>query len=154
MAHPEPHIAIRAAVMSDSTAQTRQIGEQLGRLLQAGDLICLQGDLGSGKTCLTQGIGRGLGITASITSPTFVLISEYHVPGNKVLLYHIDLYRLETTRELEALGLDEIFDREAVVLVEWGERFPEVLPENRMEIRVRATEDDEHLIEIPESLTI
>ena len=80
--------------VSHSPAQTRRFGARLGALLQAGDLICLEGELGAGKTCLAQGIGRGLGIRQPITSPTFTLIAEYHLPRPAPALYHIDLYRL------------------------------------------------------------
>jgi tRNA threonylcarbamoyladenosine biosynthesis protein TsaE len=106
------------------------------------------GNLGAGKTTLAKGIASGLGAAApdDVSSPTFTLIHEYG--GGKV--YHIDLYRLENAREIATLGLDELFDREAVVLVEWGERFPQVLPAGRIEIRIRAEGNDERTIEVTE----
>ena len=89
-----------------------------------------------------QGLALGLGaaVPDEVTSPTFTLIHEY---GNAV--YHIDLYRLDTAREVRSLGLDEIFDREAVVLIEWGERFPELMPADRIEIRIEGHEDEREI---------
>lgn len=97
------------------------------------------GNLGAGKTTLAKGIVEGLGASAAdeVSSPTFTLIHEYS-PS----VHHIDLYRLETAAEAATLGLDDIFDREAVVLIEWGERFPELMPPDRIEIRLRATGAD------------
>ena len=98
--------------------------------------VLLIGQLGAGKTTLAKGIVKGLGGAApdDVSSPTFTLIHEYS-PS----VYHIDLYRLDTAAQVATLGLDEIFDRPAVVLIEWGERFPELMPEERAEIRLRAT---------------
>ena len=121
--------------------ETVALGRELAALLPAKAAVLLIGDLGAGKTTLTKGIAEGLGAAASeeVSSPTFTLIHEY---GEDRHVYHIDLYRLETAAEVATLGLDEIFDREAVVLVEWGERFPQLMPENRIEIRLRALEDE------------
>jgi tRNA threonylcarbamoyladenosine biosynthesis protein TsaE len=122
------------------------LGERIGRELGSRAVVLLIGDLGAGKTTLAKGIVRGVGAgePEEVSSPTFTLIHEYG--GGKV--YHIDLYRLEEEREVATLGLEELFDREAVVLIEWGERFPRLLPEERMEIRIRAGEDDTREIEI------
>jgi tRNA threonylcarbamoyladenosine biosynthesis protein TsaE len=101
--------------------------------------VLLIGNLGAGKTTLVKGIVKGLGVAApdEVTSPTFTLIHEY---GGGV--YHVDLYRLETAREVASLGLDEFFDRDdAIVLIEWGERFPELMPAERMEIRIEGHDD-------------
>ena len=107
--------------------------------------MLLIGNLGAGKTTLAKGIVNGLEAAPpeEVSSPTFTLIHEY---GNG-RVYHIDLYRLEEARETATLGLDELFDRDALVLIEWGERFPEVLPRERTEIRIRAR-DDEREIEV------
>jgi tRNA threonylcarbamoyladenosine biosynthesis protein TsaE len=131
-----------------SEEETIALGEQLARQLPSRGVVLLMGNLGAGKTTLAKGIASGLGAAApdDVSSPTFTLIHEYG--GGKV--YHIDLYRLENAREIATLGLDELFDREAVVLVEWGERFPQVLPAGRIEIRIRAEGNDERTIEVTE----
>ena len=107
-----------------------------------------RGNLGAGKTTIAKGIVEGLGAADpdEVSSPTFTLIHEYG--GGRV--YHIDLYRLEEPREVATLGLDEIFEREAIVLVEWGERFPQLMPASRTEIRIRAIGNDEREIEVRE----
>ena len=106
--------------------------------------MLLIGNLGAGKTTLAKGIVKGLGSAQAeeVSSPTFTLIHEYS-PS----VYHIDLYRLDEAAQVATLGLDEIFDRQAVVLIEWGERFPELMPENRVEIRLRTTGEDSREIQ-------
>ena len=132
-----------AAFRTRSEEETVALGEQLASTLPRQCVVLLIGDLGAGKTTLVKGIAKGLGAAApdEVTSPTFPLIHEY---GGGV--YHIDLYRLDTTREVLSLGLDEIFDREAVVLIEWGERFPELMPPDRIEIRITADGDDREIL--------
>jgi tRNA threonylcarbamoyladenosine biosynthesis protein TsaE len=125
----------------------------LGRLL-AGDLprravILLIGNRGAGKTTLAKGIIDGLDAAApdDVSSPTFTLIHEYGAaPGFKV--FHIDLYRLDHAAQVASLGLDEILDRDAVVLLEWAERFPELLPDDRVEIRLTVEGEEGRRIEI------
>ena len=123
-----------------SEAETIALGEQLGRELRRG-VVLLIGKLGAGKTTLAKGIVHGCGAAPpeEVSSPTFTLIHEYG--GGRV--YHVDLYRLDAPREVETLGLDELFDRDALVLIEWGERFPRLLPAARTEIRIRATASGE-----------
>ena len=104
--------------------QTRALGQALGTLLRKGDTLLLNGDLGTGKTCLTQGIGRGLGVTGQVTSPSFVIMNEY--PGRETL-FHCDLYRLEAVEELDELGLWDYAER-GVLVIEWPERGAELLP--------------------------
>lgn len=118
--------------ISYSTEQTRRLGECLGRLLQGGDLLCLEGELGTGKTCFVQGIGRGLGVTSAIASPTFIIVNEYRVPDRRYKLYHIDLYRIETIAEARAVGLEDYFYGDGVCVIEWAERVREILPEERL----------------------
>ena len=129
-----------------SEAETIALGERLSRELPARGVVLLIGNLGAGKTTLAKGIvsGRGAAAQDEVSSPTFTLIHEYG--GGRV--YHVDLYRLEEPRELATLGLEELFDRDALVLIEWGERFPRFLPRDRTEIRIRATGDDEREIEV------
>jgi len=132
---------------SRSEEETRAIGRQLGMELTLPSVVLLIGELGAGKTTLTKGIveGRGVAPGDEVSSPTFTLIHEY---GDPVSVYHVDLYRLDTTDEVRRLGLDELFDREALVLIEWGERFPEVLPQERVEIRLTHRGEDNRLIEV------
>ena len=129
-----------------SEAETITLGRELARTFPRRAAVLLIGNLGAGKTTLAKGIAEGLGAADSdeVSSPTFTLIHEYG--GGRV--YHIDLYRLDELREVATLGLDEIFEREAVVLVEWGERFPQLMPDERIEIRLRASGDDEREIEV------
>ncbi len=122
-----------------SEDETIALGRSIAAELPPRAAILLIGNLGAGKTTLAKGIAEGLGAAPAeeVSSPTFTLIHEY---GPNV--YHIDLYRLETPAEVATLGLDEIFDRQAVVMVEWGERFPELMPPDRIEIRLLASSDD------------
>src|SRR5580704_2921376 len=129
-----------------SEAETVELGRRLSRELPARGVVLLIGNLGAGKTTLAKGIVSGLGAAPAeeVSSPTFTLIHEY----GEGRAYHIDLYRLEESREVESLGLEELFDRDAMVLIEWGERFPQLLPARRTEIRMRALGDDEREIEV------
>ena len=117
-----------------SEEETIELGRKIAAELPRRAVVLLIGNLGAGKTTLAKGIVSGLGAAApeDVTSPTFTLIHEYS--GGRV--YHVDLYRLETAAQVTTLGLDELFDREAVVLIEWGERFPELLPQKRYEVRL------------------
>lgn len=119
--------------VSHSAQQTLRLGVRLGELLQAGDLLCLEGDLGAGKTCLAQGIGRGAGIADGLISPTFTLVHEYRRPRDGLLLYHIDLYRVSRPHELYSLGLDDyLLDPQAIILIEWAGRAGKFLPPERL----------------------
>ncbi len=115
----DPDTAGEIVLRSDSAARTRQLGEVLGALLQPGDLLLLTGDLGAGKTTLTQGIGAGLGVREVINSPTFTILKEYE---GRLPLYHFDLYRIESPEEVYALGFDEYFQADGGSVVEWAER--------------------------------
>jgi tRNA threonylcarbamoyladenosine biosynthesis protein TsaE len=122
-----------------SQEETIELGRRIARGLPPKALVLLIGNLGAGKTTLAKGMIEGLGAAQpdEVTSPTFTLIHEY---GNG-RVYHIDLYRLDTKAEVETLGLDELLDREAVVLIEWGERFMDLWPEHRTEIRITGSDD-------------
>lgn len=121
-------------VTSGSVEETRAFGERLGRLLRAGDVVALYGELGSGKTTLVQGIAAGLGRDpGAIKSPTFVLVREY--PGD-VPLVHVDGYRLEGPPAAAALDVELLFAPHKVTLIEWAERFAPLLPDERLEIRL------------------
>jgi len=116
---------------SHSPEQTRRLGVRLGEMLKSGDLICLAGDLGSGKTTLAQGIARGWGCLDPVTSPTFVLINEYR-RADSARLYHFDAFRLSGVAEARALGLEELLEGDGPVLVEWPDRVAKALPANRL----------------------
>lgn len=113
--------------------ETRQLGEQLGRMLRKGDIVLLSGDLGTGKTCLTQGIGRGLDCGTPVNSPSFVLMNEY---GGRETLFHVDLYRIEDVEELDELGLWDYAER-GVLVIEWPERGADLLPGDGLVIELR-----------------
>ena len=131
---------------SRSEEETIELGRQIARELPRRAIVLLIGNLGAGKTTLAKGILSGLGAAEpdEVTSPTFTLIHEYG--GGRA--YHIDLYRLDTPQQVATLGLEEIFDREGVVLIEWGEKFPELFPAGRIEIHLRALSDSIRQISI------
>lgn len=116
--------------------ETERLGEQLGSLLAAGDLICLSGDLGAGKTCLTRGLARGWEALQHPTSPTFTLINEYtrHKDGQR--FYHVDCYRLEGAADAWTTGLDDLFDGDGVIVIEWPERIQDMLPPDRLWVQL------------------
>jgi tRNA threonylcarbamoyladenosine biosynthesis protein TsaE len=121
-------------VLADPAA-TDRAGRALAALLAPGDVVGLAGDLGAGKTALVQGIAAGLGAPAA-TSPTFTIVNEYR--GGRLPIFHADLYRIETARDLDEIGLDETIGRaEGVVLVEWVDRFPRILPRDHMIVTLR-----------------
>jgi tRNA threonylcarbamoyladenosine biosynthesis protein TsaE len=134
---------------TSSGDETIALGRAFAQELPARAAVLLIGDLGAGKTTLAKGIVEGLGAAApeEVSSPTFTLIHEFRGPRT---VYHIDLYRLDTAAEVATLGLDDLFDQDAVVLIEWGERFPRLMPPDRYEIRLRAPDpqSDEREIEI------
>lgn len=123
-----------------SEEETIALGRELARELTGGAVLLI-GNLGAGKTTLTKGIveGRQVASADDVSSPTFTLIHQY---GEENPVYHIDLYRLDETREVESLGLDELFSNGALVLLEWAERFPTLMPAERTEIRLRALADE------------
>ena len=117
---------------TESEEATIALGEALAAELPPKALVLLIGNLGAGKTTLAKGIVKGLNAAQpeDVSSPTFTLIHEYGAG-----VYHIDLYRLDTAAQVASLGLEEIFDRTAIVLIEWGERFPDLMPQERIEIQ-------------------
>ncbi len=120
---------------TESPEETQILGEKLGKTLKQGDVIALVGDLGTGKTCLTQGIARGIGIAPGevVNSPSYILINEY----NGVMpIYHIDLYRLENSEEIAELGLSEYIEGDGVCIIEWAERMADTLPDTCIKIHI------------------
>jgi tRNA threonylcarbamoyladenosine biosynthesis protein TsaE len=118
-----------------SPEQTRALGRRLGVAATSGTVIALLGDLGVGKTLLAQGVGDGLGVEGPVTSPTFVLMRVHE--GGRLLLVHADIYRLGDEDEAEAIGLPEALGSDAVVLVEWADLLPELLPEDHLRVELR-----------------
>lgn len=126
-----------------SEAGTLALGQTIGELLRPPKLVLLRGDLGAGKTTLVKGLAAALGAAdmETITSPTFTLLHEYK--GHKLRIFHLDLYRIETERELEGIGLWEIADAgDALILVEWGERFPALVQRADAEIAITQGENE------------
>jgi len=118
------------SLQSVSPEETRAVGERLGALLEAGDVLLLSGELGAGKTTFVQGLARGLNYEGSVSSKSFVIMGEY---AGRLRLYHADLYRLEDAEQVWELGLEEI-SREGVLVVEWPDRAPDVLPEQHLKV--------------------
>lgn len=116
--------------------ETFNLGEKIGKSLKGGDVVCLYGELGAGKTVLAKGIGQGLGVKEEITSPTFTLIQEYTIENSEIKFIHMDLYRLQYPEEAEVIGVTDYFGDDYVCLLEWPEIISNLLPEDRMEIRI------------------
>ena len=120
--------------VSRSPEQTRRIGMRLGALLQAGDVICLQGNLGAGKTTFTQGIAQGWGSLDSVSSPTFIIVNQYRrADGDSI--FHLDTYRLDSTGEAEQLDLDSYLN-EGTLIIEWPERLGDLIPQENLWINL------------------
>jgi tRNA threonylcarbamoyladenosine biosynthesis protein TsaE len=133
--------------ITHSAEETIALGRELAPVLKDARMVILRGDLGAGKTTLVKGIAEGLQAASQedVTSPTFTLMHEFH--GPEVNLYHVDLYRIETERELATLGLDELFAEEGnLVLLEWGEKFPRLLKERDVEIAIERRGEQERKI--------
>ncbi len=139
---------IRRSVITRSAQQTRALGEELALLLQPGDVLALQGDLGAGKTCLIQGICQGLQVEDVVNSPTFILVNEYagRIDTTEIPVYHFDLYRLADAAELVDLGLEDYIGAGGISLFEWAERAADLLPEPRWDIELEQIADDERQI--------
>lgn len=118
--------------------ETKEFGIKIGQLLKPGDILCLNGDLGAGKTTLTKSIGLGLGVEDYITSPTFALINEYE---GRIPVYHFDVYRLDNVEELYDLGFDEYFYGSGVSIIEWGDRIEKLLPRERIVLDIEKPGD-------------
>lgn len=122
-------------VETNSAYETFELGKKLGSKARAGEIICLNGDLAVGKTVFTQGFASGLGITEPISSPTFTIVQEY--TKGRLPLYHFDIYRLSDISELDEIGYEEYFFSDGVCLVEWGNLFPEIFPEQIICITIK-----------------
>lgn len=121
-------------IESLSSKTTYKLGEAIGRQVRPGDIICLDGDLGVGKTVFTQGLAKGLGIDEPVCSPTFTLIQQYE--EGRMPLYHFDVYRITGPWDMDELGYEEYFFGEGVCLIEWGSLIGELLPDNTVYITI------------------
>ena len=136
---------LRARVRTASAAETIALGEQLGRVAAAGDLVCLWGDLGAGKTQVAKGIARGLGIADTVNSPTFILMNEY---AGRLPLFHVDLYRLADAADALAGGVIDDRQADGLTVVEWPERMGDLLPAGRLDVRIAGSGDEIRDIEV------
>jgi tRNA threonylcarbamoyladenosine biosynthesis protein TsaE len=134
-------------VVSQNSLDTEMLGEHVGRLLEAGDIVCLYGELGSGKTVLTKGLARGLGVTPerAVRSPSFVLMQCYQ---GRVPVYHADLYRLDGPTDIEDIGLHEFLGGDGVAVIEWADKLEASLPMERLEITLAHQTEETRLITI------
>lgn len=119
---------------SFSEEMTFDIGKKLGKSAKAGDIVCLEGDLGVGKTVFTKGFAEGLGIDENVDSPTFTIVQEY-VCG-RIPLYHFDVYRIADVSEMDEIGYEDYFFGDGVCLIEWASRIYELIPESVLKIRI------------------
>ena len=129
-------------LFSHSPEATEFIGQELAKYLRSGDILTLDGDLGAGKTALTRGIARGLGLTSHVSSPTFTIVMEHPAEKDGQLsLFHFDVYRLVNGDDFLDSGLDEYFDQKGVSVLEWGKLVADVLPEDILRISMQGTEE-------------
>jgi tRNA threonylcarbamoyladenosine biosynthesis protein TsaE len=128
-------------ILSHSPKETRQLGMRLGALLRPGDVVCLQGELGAGKTTFVQGLAQGWGTLDSITSPTFILVNMYRRPDGGQF-FHFDTYRLDSAPEAEELDIDEMLSQGPLV-IEWPERMQNVLPAERLWVKLEYVDENQ-----------
>lgn len=151
-------------IITKSPQETSRLGEELAHSLRTQDresidqdvkrglgrgatIICLYGELGSGKTTFAQGFAKGLGIQNRLLSPTFIIVRRYNLVKGFGFLYHIDLYRLQKQEEIEALGISEFLkDSNSYVLIEWAEKMESILPNNRIDVRLKVQNNGTHEI--------
>lgn len=148
--------------VTNSSKETQKLGRDFGKVLEKGDIVCLYGDLGSGKTTFVQGMAEGLGVKQKIISPTFIIVRNYRIKNYEthssdstsslqassgqariMNFYHVDLYRIESKKDLESLGIEEILDDSSnIVVIEWAEKLKGFLPERRIDIKFSYEKDN------------
>jgi len=138
-------LATELLIETDSPAATAALGERLAAVARAGDLICLWGELGAGKTVLAKGVGAGLGTTTVVASPSFILMAEH---AGKLPLFHMDLYRLTGPQDVLGGGLLDERQADGLTLIEWPERLGEALPAPRLDVRLEVAGEDRRRIAI------
>ena len=129
-------------IISRNAEQSLRIGQRLGQLLAPGDVVCLHGSLGAGKTTLTRGIGQGWESTSRVTSPTYTLVNIYQRSSDTQKLYHVDAYRLENPDDLDSVGFEDIFEGKDVIIIEWPERLQTILPSEYLNVYLDDDETD------------
>ena len=127
-------------ITSHSAEQTYRLGARLGNLLQAGDVVCLIGGMGAGKTAFSVGIGQGWGTQAPVTSPTYTIVHEHRRNTDAIRLYHLDCYRIDSLDDAASIGLDDIFDGDGTVIIEWADRIHSLLPPEYLWVDLRILE--------------
>jgi tRNA threonylcarbamoyladenosine biosynthesis protein TsaE len=132
-------------VESRSPEETQAVGARLAESLGPGDVVALTGELGAGKTCFTQGLARGLGVTARAVSPTFVLVGEYR---GRLPVHHVDAFRTESLTELLDLGLEELFSGDGVTVVEWADKLLALLPPRTVHVHIEGVGDEPRRITV------
>jgi tRNA threonylcarbamoyladenosine biosynthesis protein TsaE len=138
---------VTLTAITTAADETRNLGAALAELARPSDVVLLAGELGAGKTALVQGFARGLGVIEPITSPTFMLARQHG--GGRLVLHHLDVYRLEQMQEVFDVGLPELLDEGGVTLIEWGDVIAPTLPADFLELRLRFGEgDDDRVIEV------
>ena len=123
-------------IISHSPEQTSRLGARLGSLLQPGDIICLNGEMGAGKTLFSQGIGRGWGAEHRLTSPTYNLVHQHKRPADGARLYHMDCYRMRDDSEVDSIGFDDMLDSDAVMIIEWPSKIADALPDDHLWVEI------------------
>ena len=138
---------MKETFQTHSPEETQTIGQNIGESLKNGDVVALIGDLGAGKTCLTQGIARGIGIASHevVNSPSYTLINEY---AGEIPIYHIDLYRLQHHGEIVDLGLEEYLEGTGICIIEWADRMTHLLPANHIQITMTWVDESTRTIEL------
>ncbi len=135
-----------ASFISNNPAETEAFGRQLAADVRAGSVLALTGDLGSGKTQFVKGLVAGLGGAASVTSPTFTIVHEY--PGGRLPVYHFDFFRLEDRESVVGLGLDDYLFGDGVSIIEWADRFPELIPEQARWIAFETKSENTRVVNV------
>ena len=147
-------------ILTKSATETEEFAINLAKSLKRGDILCLYGNLGSGKTTFVQGLAKGLGIKRRIISPTFIIVRSYKIKTphfakasrgkqNSNFVYHIDLYRIQTKQDLLGVGIDEILkDEKNIVSTEWAEKLFDLLPKKRIDLKFKYIDQNERLIEV------
>lgn len=132
-------------IQLNNLADTEKLGRLLGDFAEAGDVICLDGDLGAGKTTISQAIARGLQVPEScyVTSPSFAILHEY---SGRLVMYHMDFYRLQDAAEVEDLGFEEYFYLNGLTVIEWSRRAVEILPDERMSLEIMLEDDQSRTV--------
>ena len=140
-----PFTDTKMGILTYSEEETEKIGEQMGKKLRPGDMVALVGELGSGKTCLIRGICKGLGVMDMVSSPTFIIVHQYR---GRVPVYHTDFYRIREGEGLEDIGLGEILSGDGVVLLEWADRAPEIVPPDAITVNLSIIDERTRQLEI------